>query len=92
MENQLSIVSMFVLAIIGLSGFILLKEILIIEVATIVFFIALIWELYGTKKGLWNYDPSPIYTIVGRIPIEILISYFFLGMIAASYVIFRIMM
>jgi uncharacterized membrane protein YoaT (DUF817 family) len=80
------------LLIIGISGFILLKKMLIVEVGSILFFVGLIWELYGTKKGLWNYEPSPFYTIAGRVPIETLLSYFFLGMVAASYIIFRLVM
>lgn len=91
MENQWIIFSMLGLAIIGISSFMIFKKMLIIELGTIIFFISLIWELYGTKKGLWKNNPSPIYTIAGRLPIEIALSYFFLGMIAASYVIFRLM-
>jgi uncharacterized membrane protein len=90
MKNQWTIFSMFGLAIIGISGFILLKKALIIEIGSILFFVGLIWELYGTKRGLWNYESSPIYTIAGRIPIETLLSYFFLGMVATSYIIFRL--
>jgi len=91
MKNLWTIFSMFGLAIIGISGFILFKKTLIIEAGSIAFFSGLIWELYGTKKGLWKNSPSPIFTIANRLPIEIALSYFFLGMIAASYVTFRLM-
>jgi len=91
MKNQWLIISMFGLAIIAIPSFIFLKKMLIIELGTIIFFIGLTWELYGTKKGLWKNSSSPIYNIANRLPIEIALSYFFLGMIAASYVIFRLM-
>jgi len=90
MKNQWTIISMFGLAIIAISSFIFLKNSFIIELGLIIFFIGLIWELYGTKSGLWKNNPSPIYSIANRLPIEIALSYFFLGMIAASYVIFRL--
>jgi len=90
MKNQLAILSMLGLAITGITSFILLKKMIIIEVGAIIFFIGFIWELYGTKKGLWGFNPSPIYTIADRVPIETALSYFFIGMVAASYVIFRL--
>jgi hypothetical protein len=90
MKNQLAILSMLGLAITGITSFILLKKMIIIEVGAIIFLTGFTWELYGTKKGLWNNKPSPIYTIAGRLPIETALSYFFIGMVAASYVIFRL--
>lgn len=90
MKNQLAILSMLSLAITGITSFILLKKMIIIEVGAIIFLIGFTWELYGTKKGLWSFNPSPIHTIADRIPIETALSYFFIGMIAASYVILRL--
>jgi len=91
MKNQLALLSMFGLAIASITSLILLKKMIIIEVGAMIFFIGFVWELYGTKKGLWVYNPSPIYTIADRIPIEIALSYLFIGMAAASYVIFRLL-
>lgn len=90
MKNQLAIFSMLALAITSIVSFILLKKMIIIEVGTIIFFIGFIWELYGTKKGLWDYNPSSIYTIAGRVPIEVTLSYFFTGMAVATYIFFRL--
>jgi len=90
MKNQISVLSMLILAMASIAGFIFFKNIIIIEVGAIVFFTGFAWELYGTGKGLWDYNPSQICTIAGRVPIEILLSYLFLGMSAACYVLFRL--
>jgi hypothetical protein len=89
-KNWWGTLCMFLVASIGITGFFLSKNSLIIEFGMIVFTIGFIQELRGMKKKLWLYSSSPIYMIAGRIPIEIALSYLFLGMTAATYIIFRL--
>ena len=39
---------------------------------------------------LWGYYDSPSYMIGGTLPIEVAVLYFFLGMTAAVYVLYRL--
>ena len=48
------------------------------------------WENYTTKWGLWRYRKSRVYMIFGRIPVEVPITYFFLGAAIATYILFRV--
>ena len=54
------------------------KSNLILEIGLIMFFVDFVWELHGTKKGLWKYSKSLIFDIGERVPIEIPLIVFFL--------------
>ena len=75
---------------IAIAGLIIYKNIFIIEPGILGAIGSLIYELYGTKKKLWSYSSSPIYMIAGRIPIEVILTYFFGGMLAAVYILYRL--
>lgn len=51
-------------------------------------FATLVHELYGTKKGWWSYEKS-FCMIFDRIPLYVLLTYFFMGMLMANYMLFR---
>jgi uncharacterized membrane protein len=61
-----------------------------IEVGIITFVLDVFWELRGTGKGWWKYDKSPIFNIAGRVPIEIPLTFFFLGIWAVGIVLFTL--
>ena len=75
---------------IGIGGLIKLRNPVILELGAIGFAADTVWELYGTRNRLWNYYHSPFYMIGGTLPIEIAVLYFFLGMSAAVYALYRL--
>jgi uncharacterized membrane protein len=78
------------LAIVSVIGFLTYRNFVIIELGIIGFVADLLYELYGTGKGWWNYDFLSIYVIAGRLPIEIPLAYFFMGASAVVFVLFRL--
>ncbi len=60
----------------------------ILEAGILLMLVGLAVEIHGTKKGAWDYSDS-LYMINGRVPIEIALQYFFIGVIGASYYFFR---
>jgi uncharacterized membrane protein len=79
-----------ILALIGSLGFLTYKNFIIIELGLIGFVADLIYELYGTAKGWWSYNYSSIYVIASRVPIEVPLMYFFMGAMAALFVLWRL--
>ena len=76
--------------VIGITGLVKLRKLVILELGAIGFVADIVWELYGTGNRLWGYYHSPFYMIGGTLPIEIIILYFFLGMTAAVYALCRL--
>jgi hypothetical protein len=74
---------------IGTVGLVKLRNFVIVELGVIGFAADIVWELYGTRNRLWDYYGSPFYVIGGTLPIEVTVLYFFLGMTAAVYVLYR---
>jgi hypothetical protein len=86
-------VSTFLLVLfgfIGIAGFIKFRNLIILELGVIGFVADVSWELYGTGNKLWSYYTSPFYMLGGTFPIEVAILYFFLGMTAAIYILYRL--
>jgi len=75
---------------IGIGGLVKFRHPVILELGAIGFVADTVWELYGTGSRLWSYYHSPFYMIGGTLPIEVAILYFFLGMTAAAFVLFRL--
>jgi hypothetical protein len=75
---------------IAIAGLIIYKNIFIIEPGILGAIGTLIYELYGTKKKLWSYSSPSIYRIAGRVPITVILTYFFGGMVAAVYILYRL--
>jgi len=67
----------------------LLGDPIILELGVIGLVADTVWELYGTGNRLWGYYGSPFHMIRGTLPIEVAVLYFFLGMTAAVYVLYR---
>jgi len=76
--------------VIGIAGLVKLRNPVIVELGAIGFVADIVWELYGTGNGLWGYYHSPFYMIGGTLPIEVAVLYFFLGMTAAVYALYRL--
>jgi len=74
--------------VIGLLVFVLYRQQVMLEVGLILALIDVYWELHGTGKGWWSYKKSVFYDIRGSVPIEIPVTHFFLGIIAAGIVLF----
>jgi hypothetical protein len=80
-----------ILCIIGVAGLINYQNFIIIELGLLGAFCDLLYELYGTKKGWWSYDDSHShYMIAGRVPLGIVFTYFCMGMVAVTFVLFRL--
>jgi hypothetical protein len=84
-----SSVLMVLFGVIGIAGLVRFRNPVILELGVIGFVADTVWELYGTGNRLWGYYGSPFYMIDGTLPIEVAVLYFFLGMTAASYVLYR---
>ena len=81
----------FWLLIFGSLGYFVYKDPVIIELGVIGAGLDLFYEYFGTKWGWWSYDPSSSHhMIAGRLPIGVVFTYFVMGMVGASYVLFRI--
>ncbi len=76
--------------VIGIVGLVKLRDPVILELGVIGFVADIVWELYGTGNRLWGYYDSPFYMIGGTLPLEVTVLYFFLGMTAAVYVLYRL--
>ncbi len=85
-----STVLMVLFGVIGIAGLVKFRNPVILELGAIGFVADTVWELYGTGNRLWGYYSSPFYMIGGTLPIEIAVLYFFLGMTAATYVLYRL--
>jgi hypothetical protein len=81
---------MILFGVIGIAGLVKLRNPVILELGAIGFVADVVWELYGTGDRLWNYYHSPFYMIDGTLPIEVAVLYFFLGMTAAVYALYRL--
>jgi hypothetical protein len=81
---------MVLFGVIGMAGLVKLRNPVILELGAIGFVADIVWELYGTRNRLWSYYHSPFYMIGGTLPIEIAVLYFFLGMTAAVYALYRL--
>jgi hypothetical protein len=81
---------MILFGAIGIAGLVKLRNPVILELGAIGFVADIVWELYGTRNQLWSYYHSPFYMIGGTLPIEIAVLYFFLGMTAAAFVLYRL--
>ena len=81
---------MVLFGVIGIAGLVKLRNPVILELGAIGFVADIVWELYGTGNRLWSYYHSPFYMIGGTLPIEIAVLYFFLGMTAAVYALYRL--
>ena len=76
--------------LIGMIGFAIYKNTIIIETGMLGMLGNLIYELRGTKNKDWKYSPTSLYMIAGRLPIEVILTYLFTGMAVAAYVFFRL--
>ena len=81
---------MVLFGVIGIAGLVKLRNPVILELGAIGFVADIVWELYGTGNRLWDYYHSPFYMIDGTLPIEVAVLYFFLGMTAAVYALYRL--
>jgi hypothetical protein len=81
---------MVLFGVIGIAGLVKLRNPVILELGAIGFVADIMWELYGTGNRLWVYYHSPFYMIGGTLPIEVAVLYFFLGMTAAVYALYRL--
>ena len=81
---------MVLFGVIGIAGLVKLRNPVILELGAIGLVADIVWELYGTRNRLWSYYHSPFYMIGGTLPIEIAVLYFFLGMTAAAFVLYRL--
>ena len=80
-----------VLGSIGLAGLVTYQNPIIIELGLLGALCDLLYELYGTKKGWWTYDNShSSHMIAGRVPVGVVFTYFCMGMVAVTYVLFRL--
>ena len=79
------------LLIIGFIGLIIYKDPIIIEMGLFGAFCDMVYETYATKKKWWSYDSSKShYMIRGTLPIGVVVTYFAMGMFAATYILFRL--
>jgi hypothetical protein len=81
---------MILFGAIGIAGLVKFRDPVILELGVVGFVADAVWELYGTGNRLWDYYGSPFYMIRGTLPIEVTVLYFFLGMTAAAYILFRL--
>ncbi len=81
---------MVLFGVTGITGLVKLRHPVILELGVIGFVADTVWELYGTGNRLWGYYNSPFYMIGGTLPIEVAVLYFFLGMTAATFVLYRL--
>jgi len=72
------------------SGFLHFQNTIIFEVGILVFSIGFSYEYIGTKVGWWSYTGSPLRMVFGRIPLELILAYFFVGGSAAVIALFLI--
>ena len=66
------------------------RSLISIELGLLGMVVDILVELRGTTKGQWRYNKSDVYDIRGRVPIEVPLMYFLMGVIGASYVLFRL--
>jgi len=83
--NKWYVLISVILALLSLSYY---RETVILEVGVLFLLIGLFVENNGTKNKIWTYSDSA-YMVFGRIPIGILMQYFFAGMVAAAFYFFR---
>lgn len=74
--------------LLGILCIIEYRQLIILEAGILLMLVGLMVELHGTKKGAWDYADS-LYMINKRVPIEIALQYFFIGIIGANYYFFR---
>ena len=75
-------------AAIGLILYALYQQWIMIEVGLMCALIDVYWELRGTGNGWWSYKKSVLFDIMGRVPVDVPLTFFFLGMMAAGIVLF----
>lgn len=80
---------LIVFGIISIIGVMEYKSPIIIEFGIIAAVADLVYELYGTKKGWWKYGKSR-FMIAGRVPVNVPLTYFFMGMAAVIFVLIRL--
>ena len=85
--NPLFLLIVIPIAIIGLVVY---KNTIIIEPGILCALGGLIYEIHGTKNKNFEYPQASLYLIVGRLPIEVILVYFFSGMACATYIFFRL--
>lgn len=78
------------LAITGIVSFITFRSIVLFELGAFGFMADLTYELIGTKRGWWKYSYPSLWKIANRVPIEVPLTYFFMGVVAAAFVFFRL--
>lgn len=75
-------------AVIGIAGLLFFRNWLIIELGLIVFAVDFVFEYIGTQKGWWSY--KKIGPVVGKLPLHVPLTYFFLGMATTTYLLWRL--
>lgn len=75
---------------IAIIGLVIYKNTIIIEAGIISAIGNLVYELHGTKNKSWKYSSASLYMVAGRVPIEVVLTYFFSGMTFATYFFFRL--
>jgi len=85
-----SYMMLMVMIPLGLIGFAVYKNTIIIEAGVLGMLGNLVYELLATKRNDWRYPTTSLYMIAGRLPVEVILTYLFTGMAAAAYVFFRL--
>jgi hypothetical protein len=75
-------------AIVFILAMLRYKNMVIVETGLIITIFGLIQEWRGTSTGMWSYGKS-LYKIRGKIPVEVIPQYFFIGSVVAIYYLFR---
>jgi len=75
---------------IGMIGLVVYKNTILIETGILGMLSDFIYEISGTKNKDWKYSPASLYMVVGRLPIEVILTYLFTGMAVAAYIFFRL--
>ncbi|MEM5804883.1 MAG: hypothetical protein QXU82_03535 [Candidatus Aenigmatarchaeota archaeon] len=81
-----NLLGVLISAAIGLLFLALYRHWLMIEMGVIAFAADVLWEMHGISRDWWKYRASPTYNIMGRLPIEIPLTFFFLGVWAVGIV------
>jgi len=85
MHQQFAFISS---AIVGLLAYVLYQQWVMVEVGLMCALIDIYWELRGTGKGWWSYKKSVLFDIRGRVPVDVPLTFFFLGIVATGIVLF----
>lgn len=84
-KQIMMLVGVSVFAVLGLFYY---RNTVILEVGLITFAMGIFSETVGTKAGWWKYNGSPLYMVLGRIPLELIFGYFMIGCSAAIIALF----